>query len=142
MGSALLGAAYADEGFPTAFGFSPLAVVAGLVRLAGVVRRASIVVMVGSVGSRTRPIGAPTTQSPAFREAEPREVGGRPPGARHTTNASFAAEVEASISLQCANSEPRLTLHFVGAIVWPCYRRNTRHARPKDYHVAVERSFH
>ena len=40
-------------------------------RLAWVAMRASIVVMLGSVGLRSRPIGAPTTQSPAFREASP-----------------------------------------------------------------------
>ena len=42
-----------------------------------------------------RHLGAPTTQNPAFREASPENSAPQFTGARHTTNASFAAEVEA-----------------------------------------------
>jgi hypothetical protein len=57
--------------------------------------RACIEVIVGSRVSGLRHLGAPTTQNPAFREASPEISAPQFTGARHTTNASFAAEVEA-----------------------------------------------
>jgi hypothetical protein len=56
--------------------------------------RASIVVTMGSRVSGLRHLGAPTTRSPAFREANPENSAPQLTDARHTTNASFAAEVE------------------------------------------------
>jgi hypothetical protein len=56
--------------------------------------RASIEVIVGSRVSGLRHLGAPTTHGPAFREASPEKSAPQFSGARPTTNASFAAEVE------------------------------------------------
>ena len=56
-----------------------------------------------------RHLGAPTTRSPAFREANPINFGTQLASARHTTNACFAAEVEAEFAAKNVNSVPRLT---------------------------------
>ena len=78
---ALVAAVSGEEDRPAGFDLTRLAEVGDLARLGRVVKRGSIVVMVGSVGSRTRPNWCSHHPKPCVPQGEPRQISAGAAGA-------------------------------------------------------------